>query len=107
MIKVEKPVTFVRLGDLFSFLDENEALTVFFRNVENDSEPAKLSKLFEKDPTMWISGAFIWSSTPERHEFWEKLNKEWRKLLGVGTNEIVRVHDLLICDRKLNKAELC
>ena len=82
------------VAEFLSFLKENNALRgyqravrkqkwSYFKTIENNInlftiEPIRV--LFsQKQYCELINMAFQWSSTPEDHAYWEKLDRKWRK----------------------------
>ncbi len=59
--------------ELQEFLKQNNALEAYERNIHRK----KCGGIGE----YWLlSGAFIWSETPEGHKYWSNLNEKfWRK----------------------------
>lgn len=62
--------------DIVRFLKDNGVYDVFFTNLFNEKQGDDLCMYFSlgfhtRDA---ISAAFIWSSTPEGHDFWEELS---------------------------------
>ena len=77
--------TIVFNSRLESFLKKHKVKTAFVKNVRtqwgfNRRDPiSNKIKSINEDVYSPISGAFTWSITPERHEFWSKLNKLYNK----------------------------
>lgn len=82
------------VAEFLSFLKENNALrgyqiavreqkSNYFNTIENkinifSIEPLK--RLFCKEHySGLVDKSFTWSSTPEDHEYWEKLDRKWRR----------------------------
>ena len=82
------------VAEFLSFLKENNALRgyknalrkqnlAYFKTIENNINPFTIEPirvLF--NPRQYcelINMAFQWSSTPEDHEYWEKLDHKWRR----------------------------
>lgn len=94
MKKVIKATYRQMVAEFLLFLKENNALRgyqkavrkekwLYFKTIENNInlftiEPIRI--LF--NPIQYrelINMAFQWSSTPENHEYWRKLDSKWRK----------------------------
>lgn len=78
----------------FDFLRLNGAFMAFFRN--RGESPKKYLKYLERTvPHMngIISGAFGWSTTPEKGSYWSRLSTEWETYCVV--KELRHFEDLL------------
>lgn len=82
------------VAEFLLFLKENNALSgyqnavriqkrPYFKTIENNINPFTIEPiriLFKpKQYCELINVAFTWASTPEGHEYWEKLDNKWRK----------------------------
>jgi len=82
------------VAKFLSFLKENKALNgyrnavrrqkrSYFKTIENNINPFTIEPirvLFRPERYCeLINMAFHWSSTPEDHEYWEKLDSKWRR----------------------------
>lgn len=82
------------VAEFLSFLKENNALNgyqkavrkqkwSYFKTIENIINPFTIEPirvLFRPEQYCeLINMAFQWSSTPENHRYWEKLDHKWRK----------------------------
>ena len=72
-------------GDFFKFLEEHKALLPFLSNVEESGY--SFVSYFDRKPCDWISAHCSWHRSPQGHAYWEKLDREWRKLLKEGLPE--------------------
>ena len=90
-----KKITYRQMvAEFLSFLKENNALRgyqravrkqkrLYFKTIENNINPFTIEPirvLF--NPLQYcelINVAFNWASTPEHHEYWEKLDHKWRR----------------------------
>ena len=62
------------------FLSDNNCITEWYRNVQNDKHHTNLNYLFNKHPpTDFICCPFAWYATPEGVEFWINLEKKWKE----------------------------
>lgn len=69
------------LEDLFhDFLITSGALKSYIDNTKarNSEVPEALQAL---PPEKWISGAFLWSNTPEKDIYWGRLSDEWEDIV--------------------------
>lgn len=73
---------------LVEFLKKHKVLTRFKKNLKDKycnseflifDDIEGLIDFIEPIPEEIIEVAFDWKLTPEGYEFWEKINKEWRK----------------------------
>ena len=82
------------VAEFLSFLKENNALRgyrnavrrqkrSYFKTIENNINPFTIEPIrILLNPIQYcelINMAFQWSSTPENHKYWEKLDYKWRK----------------------------
>lgn len=97
-IKISKAVitiTIQFLKDFFSFLSKKGALVNFVEAVEKNRGSERFVTLAEKrNPEDWVSGAFIWSETPQGSEYWSDLHEEWKQKLGDLKKEAVKDIDM-------------
>ena len=61
---------------LVKFLKEHNCLQQFKTNAISYRGTLKYLEDY-KDSLSIIDTAFCWSNTPEKHEFWQRLNKEY------------------------------
>lgn len=62
-----------------SFLKKHRALRKFTRNLK-EGQHKSLDNVVIKwsdKPDKFILDAFYWDDSPERHEYWDKLNDLW------------------------------
>lgn len=69
----------VFISDLIFFLKQRGALESFEQYV--NWERIRISS-----PEIWISCGFLWHETPEGNIFWDKVNREWRDFLKIGSS---------------------
>lgn len=67
--------------DIVHFLKDNGVYDVFFANLLNHKQGDDLSIYFSSYffTSLAISGAFVWSETPEGHDLWEEISSKWSK----------------------------
>lgn len=93
-MKVIKATYRQMVAEFLSFLKENNALRgyqravrrqkrSYFKTIENNINPFTIEPIrILFNPIQYcelINMAFHWSSTPEDHEYWEKLDRKWRR----------------------------
>lgn len=93
-MKVIKATYREMVAQFLSFLKENNALRgyqravrrqkrSYFKTIENNINPFTIEPIrILFNPIQYcelINMAFYWSSTPEDHEYWEKLDSKWRR----------------------------
>jgi hypothetical protein len=73
----------ITFNQFASFLKEECAYKAFFENARNLNKDLKnktdeeiFNSIYAKDLT--ISGLFVWDSTPEAHDYWDKINNKYR-----------------------------
>jgi len=84
------------VAEFLLFLKDNNALRgyqravrnqrrTYFKTIENNINPFTIEPikvLFNpKEYCQLINRAFTWSLTPEDHEYWEKLDNKWRRII--------------------------
>ena len=82
------------IKQFIAFLKKNDAYTKYLHNVEKDmdvhfketKEQVKdfllrkwLREEAEYSVPNFLAGAFVWSNTAEGHNYWQTLDKRWRK----------------------------
>jgi hypothetical protein len=68
-----------------SFLKRNRVWKKFIANFEAYHSSWILDEFYkDRDSSdRWVRvlmGAFVWSTSPEGHKFWSKINKKWDRL---------------------------
>ena len=65
------------MKDLFiQFLKENNAYDAFVKNHVTSIDI--VMENFPLEPERWIKMAFVWIESPEGHEFWKRIDKDWQ-----------------------------
>ena len=64
---------------LSCFLEGHGVLKQFIKNRNNDGDHAGIKSVSEIPgvSVRTINRSFLWASTPEGHDFWSDLNREW------------------------------
>lgn len=75
--------------DFYLFLAERDALQAFKRERGQHTFLKPISTKFSPggrylSADTAISGAFLWSDTPQGHGFWSDIDTAWRDLLQCG-----------------------
>lgn len=66
--------------DFENFLSENNALSIFNKNMKLKKKDSDLFlEKYKKLHDMYLSCCFIWSDTKEGKEYWKDLEIKWRK----------------------------
>lgn len=64
------------------FLKAHNAYARYLYNLERHSGGLTLEWIIENiHYDRWIQSAFVWNSTPQKLNFWYKLNEEWLKAI--------------------------
>lgn len=78
-------ITVSFLNDFFSFLMKKGILTNYLREVI-EAGPCmgedRLEYLRNRTvPRSWVIGAFVWTGTADGHEYWNRVDREWKSYL--------------------------
>ena len=80
-------VTYVSIEDFFEFLTQNKCTLAFLRNFlahregdEDGNVVDWLIETFKSDPKRMVASNFVWSKTPEGHDYWKSLDSKWKGL---------------------------
>ena len=60
----------------YKFLEKNGCLEAFKNNLPSDDYIDK--NLRRVHPANYVSTAFVWSKTEQGHDYWSKIDLEWR-----------------------------
>lgn len=74
-------VTITLATELAEFLETRGVLEQFKKNIENDTMFQLLVAIGVREFTITeIDAGFLWSKSPEGHNFWNELNNEYSKV---------------------------
>ncbi len=73
----------ISFNQFATFLKEEGACKAFFDNARNNNKQLEykgLEEIFNEilDKYLAISGQFVWSSTPEGHDYWMKIDNKYK-----------------------------
>lgn len=75
-------VTIILATELAEFLESRGVLEQFKKNIENNPMFRLLVVIGVREFTVTeIDAGFLWSKSPEGHDFWDELNNEYSKVL--------------------------
>lgn len=78
-------ITVSYLSDFFAFLMKKGILTNYLQEVIKAGPymgEDRLTYLRNKTaPKSWVIGAFVWFETADGHEYWNRVDKEWKSYL--------------------------
>ena len=76
-------VTIILATELAEFLESRGVLEQFKKNIENNPMFRLLIVIGVREFTVTVTeidAGFLWSKSPEGHDFWDELNNEYSKI---------------------------
>ena len=82
----------------YRFLKKRKAYSKFMKNLKN-KKIAWENSIDHMEENKYLTDTFPWGGSPEKYEYWERLNNEWREILQQlkfkPTKELEEYHKFL------------
>lgn len=83
MKKTFKPSGNLSSSIFFTFLKQNKAYDLFMRNFSDPDLSLGIVLFNYNYPSVYISTAFRWASTPEGADYWRLLDDKWNLVVSL------------------------
>lgn len=82
VIEITRTVIIISILDFLRWLQEKNAQAQYLKAISYRHPDHPLSPLEDgTKPSEWVIHSFVWSSSDQGHEYWSKLDKQWRRHL--------------------------